>query len=366
MKVLYLTNIPSPYRVEFFNQLGRLCDLTVLYERKYANDRDPRWLQNKASSFEPVCLPGLNIGADSGFNPVVLKWLNPNKYDIIVVGGYSTPTGMLAILYMKLLKIPYILNADGGLIKTESNKIKARMKKFFIGGASAYITTGEKGTEYLRHYGAKARVYYYPFTSVSQRDLRDKTINREEKKKIRAELSLKEETIIISAGQFIHGKGFDVLIKAAAQLNGGAGVYIIGGNPSGEYLELVNQYSLSNVHFIDFLMAPDLKKYYDAADLFVFPTRGDVWGLVINEAMASGLPVVTTDKCVAGLELVEDYKNGFIVPADDDIKLAGKINIILNDEQLRQEMAAESLKRIQSYSIENMALRHFEIFEKII
>ena len=69
------------------------------------------------------------------------------------------------------------------------------------------------------------------------------------------------------------------------------------------------------------------------ADIFVHPTETDVWGLVINEAMAHGLPIITTDGCVAGLELVKNNDNGFIIPVNNiDIIITRKNKDFLNSE----------------------------------
>lgn len=110
----------------------------------------------------------------------------------------------------------------------------------------------------------------------------------------------------------------------------------------------------------------ELVKYYKASDLFVLPTREDVWGLVINEAMARGLPVITTDKCVAGLELISDYENGFIVPVERADILAERIEDVMSDERLATRMAEASLEKIRPYNIENMASQHFNILRKIM
>ena len=112
------------------------------------------------------------------------------------------------------------------------------------------------------------------------------------------------------------------------------------------------------MHFIEFKTKQELKDYYLAADLLCLQTRGDVWGLVINEGMAMGLPIITTDCCVAGLELVEIGKNGYIVSVEDEIELSDKINLILSDDLLRSKFAENSLNKIQQYTIENMAKRH--------
>ena len=181
---------------------------------------------------------------------------------------------------------------------------------------------------------------------------------------MKTDLNIKEEKVILSVGQFIHRKGFDLLLKASANLPKEYGVYIVGGEPTKEYLELQEKYNLSNVHFISFKSKEELNKYYLSGDLFVFPTREDIWGLVINEAMASGLPVITTDKCIAGLELIENDENGFIVPVDNVQAMAEKINIVLSSEDILTKMSRNSLKKMKDYTIEKMVQIHVDIFDK--
>ena len=105
--------------------------------------------------------------------------------------------------------------------------------------------------------------------------------------------------------------------------------------------------------------ADDVRKYYHAADCFVLATRGDTWGLVINESMAAGLPVITTKKCVAGCCLIEDDVNGYLVEADNVEELAQAICKLHHDEATRFLMGRNNLEKISKYTIENMALQIF-------
>ncbi len=102
-----------------------------------------------------------------------------------------------------------------------------------------------------------------------------------------------------------------------------------------------------------------------AADLFVLPTREDVWGLVINEAMANGLPVISTDKCIACVELVKNGVNGYIVPVNDSNKLTQSIIEAMNEIENSNRMSVESLNRIRDYTIEKMAQCHYEYFSSM-
>ena len=366
MKVLFTTNIPSPYRIDFFNELSRYCDLTVLCERNYANDRNDEWLKSKEIKFNMKYLKGIKVGNETAFCPEIVKYLKKAKYDIIIVGGYSTPTGMLAIQYLKLHKMNFILNCDGGIIKNDS-KMKYKIKKYFISSAKGWLSTGKETTKYLEYYGANKKfIYNYPFSSIKEEDILDVFEIEKEKKFFKQELEIGEERSIVTVGQFIHRKGFDVLIKASQYIPKEIGIYIIGGEATEEYIELKEKMQAKNVHFIDFKQKEELAKYYKASDLFVLPTREDIWGLVINEAMAHGLPVITTDKCVAGLELIEDGKNGDIVPVDQERELAEKIVNILNNKFDMTIMSKNNITKIRQYTIEEMAKRHKEIFNEIL
>ena len=110
---------------------------------------------------------------------------------------------------------------------------------------------------------------------------------------------------------------------------------------------------------MEFIPHEQICEYMRAADLFVLPTRYDIWGLVINEAMASGLPVITTTKCVAGLELVENGKNGYVIEAEDTEALSCAINTMAEmDSDMQYAMGYYSLSKIHEYTIENMAVQY--------
>lgn len=366
LKILYLVNIPSPYRVDFFNELGKYCELTVLFEMKVSNGRELEWHKFNFENFKAIFLKGIKLNSDSVLGLEVTNYLNPNIFDIIVIGGYSTPTGMLAIKYLNRKRIPFILSVDGGLVPKHENMLKKNIKKHFISSANYWLSTGKLTNEYLMHYGARSSdIYIYPFTTMFESDLLKKIITKEEKKNYKEKLNIKENTVILAVGSFIYGKGFDVLLNACKQIGSDFGVYFIGGEPTEEYLSLKEKLGLNNVHFIGFKSKEELKEYYLASDLFVLPTREDVWGLVINEAMANGLPVITTNKCVAGVELVKDGWNGFIVDVDDSEMLSKRINEIINDKELMLEMSSNSLKVSSKYTIENMASEHIKIFRDI-
>ena len=364
MKVLFLTNLPSPYRVGFFTELGKKCELTVLYERRAASDRDKNWKADAGKTYQEFYLKGLEVGTDNSFCPNVIHYLK-SEYDIVVIGMYSTYTAMIAMMWMKLFHKQYVISTDGGFVRKES-KIKRKFKTFWLSSASFWLGTGKLAREYMCYYGAKSeRIFDYPFTSVDETDIIPNVLESKEKKKLREELEIFADKVVISVGQFIPRKGFDILLEACESfLDVNTEFLIIGGTK--DDLERVTEKKIpQNVKVYPFMPKQRLFQYYHAADFFVLPTKEDVWGLVVNEAMACGLPVLTTDRCGAGLEMVKSGKNGWIIPTDNVEALSSGIFKILQQSSLRnQENGA--IESAHEYTFQTMANRHYEIFEEII
>lgn len=367
MKILFLTNIPSPYRVEFFSLLGEKCDLTVIYELEYATNRDKKWRVDVKKTYKEIFLNAKRILSDGGFSFKILKYLN-KEYDFIIVGTHGTPIAKLAMIYMRIKKIPYILNLDGALTYTlrTKNKINLFFRKMMFQGAKYYLTTNDESIKYLKSFGIKEdKIFKYRFSSILKKNIIDKIINSYEKNILKMSLGIKEEKIILSVGQFIYRKGFDVLLKSKDYIDSNIGLYIVGGEATEEYNRLIEDYDLKNVYFLGFKSKKELEKYYKVSDVFVLPTRHDEWGLVINEALAKGLPVITTNHCGAGLELIKNITNGFLIAVDDIKLLSECISNILNNKKLRYNMQINNLLVAQKYTIENMVDDHIKILEII-
>lgn len=363
-KILFITSYASPYRVHFFDELSRFCDVTVLFAERVEDKkhRDASWFvqgQGKAKFVQLekklFSLKGKDVRVD------VLDWLK-KPYDRIVVCGYSSPTFMLAMAYMRAKKIPFWMEVDGGLIRQEKRPAYL-FKKKLVSMADGWLSTGKATSDYLVHYGADpGKIRVYPFSSLWERDILTDVPSEEQKKNLRQELGITEEKVILTVGQFIRRKGFDVLLKAASKVPENAGIYFVGGQPTEEYLTLAQEAGDERIHFVGFMNKDRLVNYYQAADVYVMPTREDIWGLVINEAMANGLPVISTDRCVAAEELVQEGVSGYVVPVEDADALAEKLNAVLSGGSAA--MGAAALEAVRPYTIENMARIHAEIFSQ--
>ena len=360
-RILFLTNYASPYRVRFFDELGKSAQVTVLYSdrRGTLSHRNEKWFEEGEGGFRSVQLSGPIGKGRRTLCFSVLPWLK-REYDAIIVAGYSSPTAILAMLWMRLMGIPFYMEIDGGLIR-ESKGARYRIKRFLVRLPRGWLSTGTYPTHFLTHYGADPkRIIEYPFSSLFAADILEEIPSAAEKQALREKLGIPEKRMILAVGQFIYRKGFDILLHGAKDLPADVGIYIVGGEADERYINLRQELGLEkNVHFWGFRTRDQLTELYKAADLFCLPTREDIWGLVVNEAMAFGLPVVTTEQCVAGMELVENGVNGCLVPIEDPDALSEGLNKMLSSDL--EAMGRASLQKIQGYTIEKMAEAHLTL-----
>lgn len=365
-KVIFCTNLPSPYRVDFFNELGKYCILTVLYERHSSAERNVAWKGVRAENFKEIFLELKSVDVDRSKGSALRKYIKEHQADVLIFTNYVSLATIEAIIWCRLHRRKYYIEYDGGFNKKDSFA-KGLLKKFLLKGAEGHLTTADEHIKYLKSLGIdKSKIHKYPFTSISEKDIAEaNTLTANGRNYFKQKLAISEQKMILTIGRFSYdrgyGKGYDVLMRLAERLGPSVGVYIIGDEPTQEFIDWKAERELKQVHFVPFKSKKELADYYGAADLFMMLSRGDVWGLVINEAMAFGLPIITSDKCIAGLELVSNGENGHIVDIEDIDLVEDKAKQLLKDEDLLVEMGKNSYLKILKYTIETMATSHQSI-----
>lgn len=372
MKILVSTSLLSPYRVDWLNELGKYEEVTILYLEEGNSERNSEWLAKRPENCKYMLISGVYLPKIGKISFDVLRELKTREYDIIILDGYGYVTQLINIFYLNKKKIRYFVNVDGAVPKRNEKSIVRLIKKNILSKVPYFLCGSHETGSILVGYGSNSKkIIHHPFTSLYKEDIYKDIITPSDKKILKKKLAIKEKYMVISVGRFSYlngyGKGYDVLLKTALRLKDlDIGWYIIGGEPTDEFKKMKKEMKLENVHFIGFKKKEALKEYYRASDIFTLMTIGDVWGLVINEAMACGLPVITTDKCVAGVELVKNGVNGYIVPVGDEQALAVYVEKILKTEGMIESMGKNSLKKIQDYTIENMARIHLSKFKETL
>ncbi len=357
-KVLFMTNILSFYRVDFFNELGKHCELTVTYEADKYSDRNNAFYKHDIKNF--------NLVKISFSIKKIINILN-NNYDAIIIGTYATKISALAIMILRMKKIKFIINADGGFVRNDGF-IKESIKRFFISKASYWISSGNETNKYLIHYGAKKeKIFIYPFTSLYNNDILEKPVDSLTKNKLRKKYKLPvDKKVFIIIGRFYYIKGNDYILECVKKykIDNSLFLLISGGELYDEYQNFINENNIDNILLYDYM---DRNKTYDflkLSDCLIMPTRSDVWGLVINEAMSVGLPIISSNMCIAGKELLPKE---FIYKYDDIDQLYKKINRFLSFNRIeKNKIGEQNINIIKEYTIENMSKRHLEIINSII
>lgn len=358
MKVLAFADFPSPYRVEVFKGLNQEYELFVVFDKMSDQNRSSEWFC-KDTHLNSISL--LTDEDQEKYNKI-LK--NLKEFDLVLAYDYHIKNAIRLQIQCMIQHVPYIMNLDGAFIR--KNFIKNTIKRILVKGASGYFASGSHAVDYFKYFGAKQEnIFVHPFTSLHKEDILDRCVTQEERSYFRRELGLADKKTVLTIGQFIPRKGFDILIKSwSSKLDHDTQLIIVGGGDEEEhYKKLIAENQSRNIRLVDFKQKADIFKYYKAADLFVLPTREDIWGLVINEAMACGLPVISTDMCLGAVELLDSE---CIVPVDDISCLKEKIEKFMENEFLRAEQGNRNLSYIQQYTYENVIKSHIDSISTII
>ena len=365
-RVLILSEIISPYRIPVFNALARHegLDLHVVFlSETDAGLRQWRVYKDEIL-FSYEVLPSARFRAGRG--SLILNWklrscLKKFAPEAIICGGYNYVASWEALWWAKKHHAELIL-------WSESNRYDARaglewvesLKAYFLSRCDRFVVPGKASREYLQSLGSAEESILIAPNAVDNDWFRTQAESvRDRSSEFRARLVLPTRFLLF-AGRLVPEKGVFDLLEAYAELEAdtrsSVGLVFAGDGPSKTELEWQTQgISPGTICFPGFLHREDLAGLYALADALILPTHSDTWGLVVNEAMACGLPIIVTRVAGCSSDLVEDGWNGYVVPPCDPESLGAALDFILRNPELRREMSARSVQRIRSYSPEACA-----------
>jgi glycosyltransferase involved in cell wall biosynthesis len=344
-RVVYWTNIPAPYVVDRFNavaQRGSL-DFEAWFCSRIEPDRswdvdETRWL------FPYRYMPGKRIAlprmAPHYFNvPGRLRRGSPD----LLVSLYADPAFLAGWAQARLRGIRTafrVLPTYDAWIRR--SRLKERLKAGVFPRVDGFKVPGPDGAAAVLKYGVDPNRIHYVTQSIDVTRFRD---GRErwlpERVAIRAELGL-HGCVFVYVGRLWTGKGVDHLLEAYARLAAlpvEVSLLLVGDGPDeARYRSHCLEAGLRNVVFAGFQQQGDLPRLYASSDVLVFPTLGDPNGLVVEEAMASQLPVISSDAAGDIRSRVPDGVAGYVVPVGDPTALAERMSALALDETARSSM----------------------------
>ena len=332
--ILYISNTPTPYRVEYFNQLSEKINLTVLYERKKSSNRNAEWANSVKSNYSVFYLNGIKIFKEYTIDIGIIKYIFSKKFNEIIVGCFNSPSQLLAIFLMKLFRKKYILNLDGEYF-FDGTGIKKIIKRKILKGADKYFVAGEKAKENLIKYIPNKKVYVYHFSSLTKLEI-DK--NKKYKNK-----NINNKVLVV--GQYFDYKGLDVALECA-KIDQSINYKFIGsGNRSTLLTNKIREMKLKNVEVVPFLQKEALYKEFQTCKCLLLPSKKECWGLVINEAASFGCPIISTLGSGAAKEILDEK---WIVNVDNSQEIYKKIKIISDKEYNKKAL----IEKNKNYFIE--------------
>jgi len=363
-KVIVLTEIISPYRIPVFNEIAkRLTDqFMVLFMGKSEKRRHWKIYREKIRFYYEV-LPGILLRGKCSepyfFNPTILYKLLKCSPEIIIISGYSQPSSFLAMLYAKLFAKRLILWCESNKNDQRYNHpLKEAYKRWFVKNCAQYLVPGRASFEYLTLLGAEESKIYIAANAVDNDFFTDACAKNRESRQVFKQSKDYPEKIILYVGRLIEEKGILDLLKAFQILSRDRqkiGLVLIGSGEGEErYKKFCKEQNIKNVFFAGFVHQDDLPAYYAAGDVFVLPTHSDAWGLVLNEAMASRLPVVCSDAAGAACDLIVNGENGYTYEKGNIAELTEALSKTLNSS--KESFGTKSYEIIQNYSPEKCAL----------
>lgn len=366
-KVIFILKQEEPYRTPLLKRISHWKDinLKVFYcDNSYLLDASTVKSINKRISGMQIKFP--LIDEKNWINPYIWRILSDNKPDIIIIGGYYHLTMLFAIFLASIYRVPYIINSESHF-STKRNIFKSFIKKYFLSliirRASAYLPTGKYAGEYLIYYGADSeKIFYFPNTPDIDYFINESNKYREKKWNIKENLGIDSEYVIIYVGRLIKEKGLFTLLRAFKEVKKNykkLALLLVGdGILKASLKRYLKNNEIQGVYFIGSVPNKEIPRYYAISDIFVLPSYYEPWGVVVNEAMASSLPVILSDKVGANGDLLKEGENGFSFKSGNWRELAELIKKLLENTEKMSKMGNMSRRIIKgfdySYCEENL------------
>ncbi|MCF7934123.1 MAG: glycosyltransferase family 4 protein [Spirochaetia bacterium] len=367
-RILYVTNLPAPYRVEFFNDLSKYTALTVLYlfeKGEYNRSWD---ITDYDHDYTYEVLPEVKLHQKIRYNPSLHHYLKSHEFDCYIVGSYTGIGEIITMRYARKAGKPLLINSDGGFINEQESPLKRAVKNRLLAMGDIHLASGINAEKTLLHHNVDpGKIVRYPFSSIRDAEVLKAPVPETERQAYAASLGLpSDRMIVLSIGQFITRKNLAYLLNTAlvARDDQIQFVFIGEGPLQDEYRSFIDRHTLTNVTLVPYQGRETLWTYYRAAHLLMLMSWMDTWGLVVNEAIANGLPVVTSPYVGASYDLIAQNENGYIVGIDqpDYQQMRDTILAIREDP----DMNRRSLEIARKYTIEQEVAAHVDILQQVL
>lgn len=315
------------------------------------------WLHNRSARPSLFHFNGLDT-------PEIKERIAENNFDAFLVLGWHAKSMWQAMSACRNLCVPLLVRGDSHLhVKISYFKrwAKELSHRCLMRGFSACLAVGKWSEEYFNYYGAQ-RVIRSPHFVDNDWFSRKSSEEKSSAQRTRAEFGIPEEAVVfLFAGKFEEKKRPLDLLQALKQMfvqgmgRQDAHVLMVGDGAHRSNCETFARTHQLPVSFAGFLNQSQMPKAYAVSDILVLPSDGrETWGLVVNEAMACGLPAIVSDEVGCGPDLIFNGETGYVFPCGDIQALAEKMSDYVKRHH-SGGMGDAARKIVSGYSVENAA-----------
>lgn len=356
-------------------------DLTVLFGsdhsvRGYKDEGfgvGVKWDVPLLEGYRYVFLPKLrdtdSVSATSPINRGITQQLRGGAtappMDVLWVHGYASVNALHGMIAAKALGIPVLLRAESWLRDRDRSGFKLALKHLFLADlkslVSGVLPIGSLNAKYWRYYfGNEIPQFRMPYAVDNEYFADRARLAASTRAQLQKDLSLDPtRPVILFASKLQARKHCDHLIAAYAKLSGSPSrepypyLVIVGdGEQRSELERQAASTGFTSIRFCGFQNQSELPRFFDLASVFVLPSKHEPWGLIVNEVMNAGRPVVVTDDVGCAPDLIQNGITGAIVPVGDIDGLAATLREILDTPGRAATMGARAAQRIASWSFE--------------
>jgi glycosyltransferase involved in cell wall biosynthesis len=361
-----VTEIPAPYRVAFLNALGSRMGKHIRVYFYGESERRRNWRLVAEGLHVPYeVVRGWLIQAAHGhpyfLNPGIVGALRRFSPQVIVLGSYAHPSAALVLGYAHLTETKTILWSESTAADGRGGgSLRERYKRWFIRNCRGFLVPGGAAREYVESLGADPSTVFVVPNAVDNR-----AFGRSAEEVAESATTRKA---ILFVGRIVRAKGVFDLVEAYASLStlNRPPLWIVGDGPDREALDhFAKDRGIDGVQLFGAVPPENLPAIYGRAGIFVLPSWGEPWGMVLNEAAASGLPLIASLGAGGTREIVEPGVNGYWFRPRDAETLASLLGRLAYDPLLRQQMGEAARAKIEAFSPDTMTRRFVEGIERI-
>lgn len=282
----------------------------------------------------------------------VVKNLKAHHIDVII--GFMTTPNIYAIIAARMARIPCIISERVHPEYIKTSKFWFTLRKRLYPFANKLIVQTQDISDYFSKFVNTKKI------EIILNPLNPDLVNKKNRQ-------TSNDNLILNVGRLDYQKNQDMLIKAFANVNHENWKLIIvgDGEEKANYEQLINNLQLQN-KVVLIGNVSNIAAYYNKADVFVFTSRFEGFPNALTEAMYYGLPCISTD-CPSGpSELISDNVNGFLIPSENQQALEEKLELLMNNSELRKKVGHAAEQNIDKFKVETVSLEWQKIINNLL